>query len=272
MEQTDRERVRALVRTRYDFQDMRIRMANRLKKRKDGTAQDESDAAELSEDAMPALKSAWEGAQKIEKELEKAILAELKDIPIWEQFLKGVKGIGPCIAGVIISEYDIYRATTVSKLWQFTGLNSGMVKGMKREDKMIDGKRIPQFTRVEELVRGDRRVAGFVSPFNGWLRAKMCGVLASSFIKSQAPYAMDHYYPYKERLAQSENITEERAGNGKIKQLAWKDVRPGHRDKAAKRYMIKMFLRDLYVAWRTLENLPVRVPYAEEYLGKKHEE
>ena len=265
-----RETIRALVRTRYDFQDMRIRMGNRLKKRKDGSSQDESDPAELSDDAMPALKAAWEGSQKIEKDLEKAILAELKDVPIWEHFLRGVKGIGPCTGGVIVSEYDIHRATTVSKLWQFTGLNSGMVKAMKREDKVIDGERVPQFTKVDDMVRGDRRTPGFVSPFNGWLRAKMCGVLASSFIKAQAPYAMDFYYPFKERLANSDQITEERAGNGKVKQLAWKDTRPGHRDKAAKRYMIKMFLRDLYVAWRTLEGLEVRAPYQEEYLGHKH--
>jgi hypothetical protein len=31
-----------------------------------------------------------------------------------------------------------------------------------------------------------------------------------------------------------------------------------------------IYLRDLYVAWRTLEGLPVRAPYEEEYLGKKH--
>jgi hypothetical protein len=34
--------------------------------------------------------------------------------------------------------------------------------------------------------------------------------------------------------------------------------------------MIKQFLKDLYVHWRTLEGLPVRQPYAEEYLGKVH--
>ena len=45
----------------------------------------------------------------------------------------------------------------------------------------------------------------------------------------------------------------------------------GHIDRMSKRYMIKMFLQDLYVAWRTLEGLSVRKPYAEEYLDKKHE-
>lgn len=54
------------------------------------------------------------------------------------------------------------------------------------------------------------------------------------------------------------------------KETPWKDVTPGHRDKAAKRYMIKMFIKDLYVIWRTIEGLPVREPYQVEYLGHTH--
>jgi hypothetical protein len=60
---------------------------------------------------------------------------------------------------------------------------------------------------------------------------------------------------YKNRLANEEG---------------WKDESDGHRDHAAKRYMVKMFLKDLYVAWRTMEGLPVRVPYQEEYLNHVH--
>ena len=60
---------------------------------------------------------------------------------------------------------------------------------------------------------------------------------------------------------------------GKIEggEKSWKDETKGHRDNAARRYMIKMFLKDLYVVWRTVEGLPVRAPYQEEYLGHKHE-
>jgi hypothetical protein len=44
----------------------------------------------------------------------------------------------------------------------------------------------------------------------------------------------------------------------------------GHRDRAAKRYMIKMFILELYIQWRTLEGLPIRQPYNEQFLGHKH--
>jgi hypothetical protein len=44
----------------------------------------------------------------------------------------------------------------------------------------------------------------------------------------------------------------------------------GQRHNMAMRYMVKMFLIDLYTKWRTLEGLPVSVPYSEAKLGIKH--
>lgn len=43
-----------------------------------------------------------------------------------------------------------------------------------------------------------------------------------------------------------------------------------HRHMAAMRYMVKMFLRSLHIKWRSLENLPIRQSYEEQYLGMKH--
>ena len=51
---------------------------------------------------------------------------------------------------------------------------------------------------------------------------------------------------------------------------AWKDAKKDHRHKAAIRKMIKEFLKNLYIAWRTIEGLPIREPYEVEYLGKTH--
>lgn len=45
-----------------------------------------------------------------------------------------------------------------------------------------------------------------------------------------------------------------------------------HRNKMAYRYIAKRFLADLYVAWRTLEGLPVAKDYAEAKLGIVHGE
>jgi hypothetical protein len=45
---------------------------------------------------------------------------------------------------------------------------------------------------------------------------------------------------------------------------------PKNRDSAAKRYMMKMFLQELYRQWRPLEGLPVTPPYSEVYLAQTH--
>ena len=122
-----------------------------------------------------------------------------------------------------------------------------------------------------EMVRGDKLTPGHVAPFNKRLRTALVGVMADGFIKAQNEYCMQYYYPYKARLECEENTVAEISKSGaKPVDIAWKDAKKAHRDRAAKRYMIKMFLKDLYVAWRKIEGLPVRVPYAEEYLGKKH--
>lgn len=47
----------------------------------------------------------------------------LKDIPIYDTFLKDIKGIGPAMAGIIISEIDITRSKYASSLWKYAGLD-----------------------------------------------------------------------------------------------------------------------------------------------------
>lgn len=258
------EKIRVMVKTMYDYQDMRVRTGNRLRKKKDGSEQktENMDAADMTE--IPALIDVWQDTEEIEKKLAKEIEREVKSHPLWKGFLKDVKGCGPLMAGVIIAEYDITIASTVSKLWQFTGLNPGMVRGKKPIGSKLDG--TYGLKTTDTMIRGDRLTTGFIAPFNQFLRTKMVGVLGSSFLKCRSPYR-DYYDNMKARLEAEENKVST-ADPEKAK--AWKDESAGHRHNAAMRYMIKMFLKDLYVAWRTLEGLEVRAPYQEEYLGHKH--
>jgi len=258
---TDILTVRMLVRTREDFQSMRKKMDNRIGRTADGEQQNVEERTFRLED-LEMFKKIADDAKEKEVECEKNLKRVLKRFPIWTEYLEGVKGVGTIAAGWIIGEFDIEKATTVSKMWQFAGLNPGLVKGKKRVDHE-DGK--VEFVETGEMIRGDKLTPGHVSPFNQNLRTALVGVLADGFIKQQNYYCMEFYYPYKARLEQEENTV---LHVGKEKQ--WKEVNKGHRDRAAKRYMIKMFLKDLYVAWRTIEGLPVRPSYQEEYLGHKH--
>lgn len=262
----DRAAVRMLVRLREDFQDMRKRIDNRVGRKADGGEQNIEERAFRPED-LDNFTSIADAAREQEKAIAKMLAKTLKRFPVYTEHLVHVKGVGEIAAGWIVSEFDIHKATTVSKMWQFAGLNPSMVQGKKRvehEDGSFD------LVPTGHMVPGDRKTPGHVAPFNGRLRTALVGVLADGFIKAQAPYAMDYYYPYKERLAHSEQETNETKKGGKVERLSWKDAKLGHRDRAAKRYMIKMFLSDLYMVWRTLEGLPVRQPYQVEKLGHKH--
>ena len=266
----DRQAVRMLVRAREDFQGMRKRMDNRIARKADGTAQNVENMSERIMQAgdVEMFAGIADAAHKQEDVIQKELLKILKRFPIYTEWLKTVKGVGPIAAGWILGEYDIHRADTVSKLWQFTGLNPGMVAGKKRVENK-DG----TFCLVPtgEMVRGDKLTPGHVAPFNKRLRTALAGVMCDGFIKAQNDYALRYYYPMKARLEQSDNTVAEIGKAGaKPKDVAWKEAKKAHRHRAAIRYMLKMFLRDLYVAWRTLEGLTVREPYAVEYLGKKH--
>jgi hypothetical protein len=109
----------------------------------------------------------------------------------------------------IIAEIDIHRATTVSKIWQYSGLNPSQVRGLKqvattkpKSYKPKEGEVVRRgddfvIVRTNTLVKGDRKTEGFVAPYNSRLRMVLCGRLADSFIKKQNHYALEHYYPCK---------------------------------------------------------------------------
>lgn len=262
-QEMDRLTVRMLIRLRDDFQATRKRMDNRIGRKADGSKQNIEERDFRPEDER-WFESIADASRQQEREIEKMLDIVLDRFPIYTDWLSDVKGVGRIAAGWIIGEFDIEKATTVSKLWQFSGLNSGMVRGKKRIDDG-DGKFHLEVT--DTMIRGDKLTPGFVAPFNKRLRTALVGVLADGFVKAQSSYALDHYYPYKERLSNETSVI---ATDDPEKAKPWNEVSKGHRDRAAKRFMIKRFLQDLYVAWRIAEGLVVREPYAEEYLGKRH--
>lgn len=271
-----KQALRILVRAREDFQAQRKRMDNRIGRKADGSDQD-IDERYFRADDLDSFVDIADSAKQQEKQIEKKLKKMLKRFDIYNEWLLDVKGVGTISAAHIIGEIDIYKAKTVSKIWQYCGLNPSKIRGKKRIQTKKPKTYAPKNKAWEVLqrnedhvivltdkrIRGDKLESGFISPYNKGLKTALMGVLASGFIKAQAPYALDYYYQYKERLEQR---TDKVMHNGE--KTPWKDVSKGHRDMAAKRYMIKMFLKDLYAVWRGLEGLDVREPYKEQYLYK----
>jgi hypothetical protein len=274
MKTNDQIALRMYIRAREDFQSMRKRMDNRLSRKADGTSQKIQDERSFSLEDLKNFDELAKQARIQEKVVEKMLRKHLKHFPVYKEFLKDVKGVGEIAAGWILGEFDIEIATTVvrgkkrvskSKYKPSMGEIIAKIPDSDKNNEIVD-----YIILTTEMIKGDRPTEGFILPYNKKLRATLLGILADGFIKAKSPYALNYYYPYKERLENEQSIVNTHGRTRKDAGKSWKDVSKGHRDRAAKRYMIKMFLKDVYVAWRTIENLPVRPSYAEEYLGKAH--
>jgi len=172
----------------------------------------------------------------------------LKDYPVYNYFLEPIKGIGPAMAGVIISEIDITKAKYPSSLWKYSGLDVAQDgRGRTRKaEHLVDY----QYKNKE----GEDAVRKGIT-FNPFLKTKLVGVLGSSFLRAGDNKYSQIYRDYKNRLESRDDLKEESKG---------------HRHNMAIRYMIKMFLIDLHTSWREIEGLPVSTTYQEAKLKHKH--
>lgn len=166
-------------------------------------------------------------------------------IPIYEQFLKSVSGCGPAMSAVLLATLDIHRATYPSQFWAAAGLDvapDGRGRSRRKEHLV-----------TRQYIDKDGKPAERVGiTFNPFLKSKLVFVLAGCLIKSRNPYYKGIYDTYKHRLENHPN---------------WIEKTKGHRHNAARRYMVKMLLRDLWEAWRKIEGLPIPPSYPEAKLG-----
>jgi hypothetical protein len=190
----------------------------------------------------------------------------LRGIPIWEQFLKPLKGIGPKMGALLVAETNIENCHTPSKLWAWWGLH--VVKG--------------------KAVQKNSESPSKFSPFR---KAKAVKVLAELMLLHKTPVYYDLYREYKARKAKQVVKTCMACGgtgkahrwnkaegqreevqcwncNGTGGPAPW-GITDEHRHRAACRYMVKRLLLDMWKAWRTLEGLDMPPSYAEVQGGTR---
>lgn len=222
-----------LVRVFYDYQRERISLDGQIGRKKDGNLK--KGIPERDEELLVYLMARRDELKSMENEIFKEIAKTVHKHPLWKMFLVNVKGCGETMAAVMITQFDIHKAPMVSNLWSFAGLAHGK----------------------------DKKVKGQKCTFNQFLKAKLLGVLGPGFLKANSPYR-EYYDNMKHRLESMDWGTASKNPTDKNR------LKAGHQHNAANRYMVKMFLKDLYIAWRTIEGLPIRDSYQEEYLKHKH--
>lgn len=172
---------------------------------------------------------------------------EVQKHQLWNSFFKDVKGCGPMMAAVCLAYLDPYKARYASSFWKYCGLDVIV------DENGSHGRTNHDYIMVEYTNKNGEVAERKSISYNPVIKTKLVGVLGSSFLRAgkEAHYAKV-YYDYKNRLLNREDC---------------QSLRPVVIHRRAIRYAVKMFLQDLWVAWRTLEGLPVGDSYAVAKLG-----
>jgi len=259
-----RAALRKAVRAFYDLQ--------RLRMQSHGRTYDRATVIELE----PEDVKRFNDYGNFLEQQEKAALDHIKDLLERDGFYRATfsdrsrwKGVGPTMAAVLLSELDIDRARSVSCFWKIAGLAVTPRKrcrvcfvvlkevegagglpayehpsykcklsfGLVPPEEQIDSGQTDHATRGEKIA------------YNPFLKTKVVGVMADCMIKAGSPYRA-YYDDYKHRWAS--------AGKGKS---------DAHRHLAAKRFMVKILLSDLFNLWMNYLGRPCRKPYYVLKLG-----
>lgn len=249
----------------------------------------------ISDESEVNLLNSYDMLVKSEAELMKPIKNMVESHPLWTNFLKDVRGCGHLMAAVILSEFEIDKANYVSSFHKYAGLDTvGIVDDQEFIEDEEGNPTIPnpnygKIIRYEGRGRkaahletmqyidkhGNENTKKGIS-YNPFLKTKLLGVLAPSFIKCREAvldadenpvideatgkkvtvpsYYGQVYYDYRNRLDNDRRHD---------------DKKDAHKHAMAMRYMIKMFLKDLFVAWCLVTDRKPPAPYEVAYLGEK---
>lgn len=188
-----------------------------------------------------------------EESIMKLITKEVESHPLWDNFFANVKGCGPLMAAVCLAYFDPYKARYSSSFWKYAGLDTVLTHD-KDGNEVTEGRSKKHCEMVEYTAANGETKEKKSITFNPILKSKLIGVLGSCFIKIPGCKYEQIYRGYKNRLVNSPKYAEYSAL---------------HIHNMAVRYMIKMFVKDLWVAWRTVEGLEVTESYAVAKLGMK---
>lgn len=207
-----------LINQYYASQKIRISLGN------------QSIAMEKSANKNLVVKGFNDEFHRLEKDIAKAISKEVKQHPMWKCYFKGVKGIGPVFAGVLLATIDITKAQHVSSVWKYAGLAVDANTG-----------------------EADRRRKGEKISWNPFLK-KTCYLIGCSFIKTKGKYRT--IYDTSKEFYRNKFPNEVKIGNRT-------KYSKGHIHALAMRRATKLFLAEMWAFWREMEHLPVSVSFAE---------
>lgn len=238
------EELRIKTSTYYALQKIRIQAQLRIKAfvRDEVLSQERSDHLHFWLDDLLI---------KMEERIKGEVVVLLTDVPIYQSWMKDIKGVGPCISGSLVSGIkDIGRFNHVSALWKYCG---------------------------QHVVNGEapRRQHGKKFDWNPFLRMTVYK-LTDSFVRQSQDKSLYRRLYDKKKAFYQEKYPEWKTGGSPHPTRKTKTGESvlihtkGHLHDMAKRYAGKIFLQHLWVSWRKLEKLPVTRPWVFEHGDGEH--
>lgn len=175
------DKLKNAVRYFYDLQQLRMQSQGRSDK-KSKVAE-----AHLDEDDKDFLKRQSKKLNDIEKDALKEVGRLLKGIPIYEHYLKDTRGIGPTLAGVLISEINIEKCNTVSQLWAWCGLSNERYCADCHTivpEKPHEENKCPNCSGTKHYHKAIKPRRGEKLKYNPWLKSKMLKVMGDCLMRT----------------------------------------------------------------------------------------
>lgn len=240
------------VRQYQAFQKMRVSLSNQIK----AMTRQELISKEQEDEFVADLVKPW---VKIHDQVITAAAKQLKGVPIYEGWLKHVRGIGPKLAVQFIALIQpIGDFPNVAKLWAYAGYAVG-----------DDGRAVRRQAGKQSRWNPDLKKLGFQAG-DCWIKLKRTDKETGELLDDGGPFrVLFDRYKLKDRAAHPEKMPLlNKAGKQEVDRsgkLRWK-YNDAHINNRARRYAIKIFLALLWQAWREMEGLPTPGPYAVEHL------
>ena len=216
-------------------QEERIRESNRNHEKADGektkNAKEATETMKTSDEHKEFVNTMTGKLREFEDMWVEHLQTCIKKHPVYTRWLSNVSGIGALLAGDLLAEYKVEKIYYIGQLFQYAG-----------------------------IVGNTRRTKGEKAKYNVYLKKRLLGVLPGSFLKARSPYAVVYYQARIQYLQRWINSDEE----------GRKSLSLGRQHMMANRKMIQQFIKDYYVAFRTIMDIPVIKSYEEEKLGMIH--
>ena len=271
--------LRVLVEMYYDFQNTRIRTSNRSLMNLERNKIPEEALTEYGVDAL------FKSSEVFEKAIEKRIKQDLRNRPIYTDYLELIKGIGPVLsAGLIAWIQTPANYDNISKLWQNAGMGMNQycehcnvwvyaeveIPKTDREGKvkMTKAKRLSGKVKIcPECKNGlhlkphpQQKAAGMQINWNPKFKT-LCWKIGSSFIKQKASKAFYRALYDFERAKIDARFPGGADPNFEVRGKKRLQHNPKHHFEHAKRVVVKQFLGHLWITWRAMEDMNVREPF-----------